>query len=86
LMSSTVAKLVFLGPIFRVRNSQKYSERVRWLGDDKCFPRRGIAAQQAMCGLMRYPVAETAVSANCRAASKELHCVTPAKLERRNDE
>jgi hypothetical protein len=52
-MSSMVAKRVPLRPIFRVENSQIHSERdpeSRWLDDDG----RGIAAQQVMCGSLRY--------------------------------
>jgi hypothetical protein len=41
----------------------------------------GIAAQQAMCGSVRYRDAETTV----RAAFSKLHSATSAKLERRND-
>jgi hypothetical protein len=39
----------------------------------------GIAAQQAMCGLVRYREAGATVSATCLAASS-------AKLARRNDQ
>jgi hypothetical protein len=33
----------------------------------------GGAAQQAMCGLVRYRDAETTLPATCRAVSSELH-------------
>jgi hypothetical protein len=45
-----------------------------------------IAAQQAMCGSVRYRDAETTVPATCRAASSELHGATSANLTRRNDQ
>jgi len=51
----------------------------------ECFSRRGIAAQQAMCGSMRYHDAANTLPATCRAASSELHRATCAKLARRND-
>jgi hypothetical protein len=50
------------------------------------FSRGGIAAQQAMCGLVRYRDAETTVPATCRAASSEFYSATTAKLARRNDD
>jgi hypothetical protein len=46
----------------------------------------GIAAQQAMCGWVRYRDAEATVPVTCRAGSSELHRVTSAKLARRNDQ
>jgi hypothetical protein len=49
-----------------------------------CFSRRGIAAQEAIYGSVRYPVAETAVPTTCCAASSELHRATSEKLVRRN--
>jgi hypothetical protein len=44
----------------------------------------GIAAQQAMCGSVRYRDGETNVSSTFPVASSELHRVTSAKLARRN--
>jgi len=58
-MSSMVAKCIPLRPIFRVGNSKSYAEQdpeitvVGWW--QECFSRRGIAAQQAMCGSVRTP-------------------------------
>jgi hypothetical protein len=73
-----------LRPIFRVGNS--HSERdpesavVGWW--QECLPRQGIAAQQAVCGSVRYRVA----AATCRAVSSELHRPTSARLARREDQ
>jgi hypothetical protein len=86
-----VAKRVPFRPIFRVGNSQKS------LGDRRSgvytglvitamFSRGRIAAQQAMCGSVRYRDAETTVPATSRAASSEFHSATAAKLARRNDD
>jgi hypothetical protein len=73
LMSSTVVKCNTLRPIFRVGNSQKSPEARP--GDCGGW----VMTQQAMCGSVRYPDAETTVPA-CylprRAASSELHRAT----------
>jgi len=39
----------------------------------ECFSQRGTAAQQAMCGSVRYCNTETTLPATCRAVSSELH-------------
>jgi hypothetical protein len=71
LMFSMVAKIVSLRPIFRVENSRNHLEwDLKIMLDEwwqECFSRRGIATQQAMCGLLRYRDAETTVPATCFA-------------------
>ena len=58
------------------QSSKSHSERdldstvVGWW--QECFSQRGIAAQQAMCGLVRYRDTETTLPATC-AVSTELH-------------
>jgi len=82
-----VAKHVPL-PIFRVEQpkvTRSEIRRVRWLGDDRNAFWQGIAAQQAMCGLVHYRDAETTLPATCHAVSTELHHVTSVKLACRND-
>ena len=81
-----VAKRVLLRPIFRVGNSQKsLGARSVEYGGWVMTGMRGIAAQQAMCGSVRYRDAETTLSATFRAVSSQLHRATSAKLARRND-
>jgi hypothetical protein len=44
-----------------------------------------IAAQQAMCGSVRYRDAETTVPATSHATSSKLHRATSSKLARISD-
>ena len=88
-MSSMVAKCVPLRTIFRAGNSQKSlgarsGDYGGWVMTRMLFSARN-AAQQLMCGSVRYRGAETTLPATCRAISSELHRATPAKLARRND-
>jgi hypothetical protein len=71
LMSSMVTKRVPLRPIFRVGNSQKSLEarsESQSVAQD-CFSGRQIAAQQALCGSVRYRDAGTSAPATCPGAS-----------------
>jgi hypothetical protein len=84
LLSSKVEKSVPLRPIFRVGKSQK-SLGAR-SGEYGGWVMTGTAAQQAMCGSVRYRDAETTVPTICRAASSELYLATSAKLACRTDQ
>jgi hypothetical protein len=60
-----------------LQSSKSHSERdldstvVGWW--QECFSQRGIAAQQAMCGLVRYRDAETTLPSTCRTVFSKLH-------------
>jgi hypothetical protein len=82
LTSPMVAKYAHLRPIFRAGNSQQ-SLGAR-SGEHGGWVMTVIAAQQAMCGSVRYRDAET--TATCHAASSELHRPTSARLAPRNDQ
>jgi hypothetical protein len=93
--SSMVVKHVPSRPIFRAGNSHKvtfkdliHSEWVQWIivvgWCQEYISRRGIAAQQAMCGSVHYRDAETTDPHTCRAASSEVHHATSAELVCRN--
>jgi hypothetical protein len=61
-----VPKTYHLEAYFQSTEQQKFTRseirRVQWMGDDmKYFSWRGIAAQQAKCGSVRYYEAETTV-------------------------
>jgi hypothetical protein len=50
----------------------------------ECFPGRGIAAQQDLCGSLHYRDAETTVTVNCNGALYELHLTSTSKFVRRS--